>query len=173
MDSVSVKQISFQKLSTLLDDMLKHYRILLDLVRKEKELLLKPEIEALNENNLAKEQMLLKLKALDHNRVVFATDLARIIHADTDQVRLLDLAQKIGGIEGDRLRNMHSALEIVVKRVSELNHENAKFAEQALKTVSSAIDSFKDQILGQKTYQNKGQYKKQVDSSGFLVQKEA
>ena len=169
-----MKQRAYENLVQNLEEIVKQYRLLLDCVRKEKELLIQGDIEKLNENNVGKEQFILKIKNLDETRAALATDFAQAIGANTAEPRLLELAQKAGGTEGDRLRTIHSTLELLIKRLMDLNKENAVYAESALKTVSSALDNIKDTITGgQKTYQKKGQYQQGSDKSGHLISREA
>ena len=169
-----MKQRLFEKLTTNLDEMTKQYRILLDSVRKEKDLLIKTDINKLNENTLLKEQTLMKIKSLDSLRLIHATELAQVIGADHREPRLLEMAQKIGGLEGDRLRTIHSMLEIITKRLVEINKENAIYAESALKNVNAAMENIKDTFMGnQKTYQKKGTYQPGYDKAGHLVSREA
>lgn len=173
MDSVSLKKIAYDKLVTNLVEMLKQYRLLLDQVRKEKDLLIASDIDTLNENNNQKDQTISKIKSLDSLRMTYAAELAHAVQADVAQPRLLEIAQKMGGAEGDKLRTMQSALEMVIKRLSEINKDNSIYAESALQTVGAALDNFKEQLIGQKTYQQKGKYKQGSDTSGHLVKKEA
>lgn len=174
MDSVTLKKLAYEKMISNLDEMLKNYRQLLDLVRKEKDLLITSDIDLLNENNSLKEQVIIKIKALDANRVIYAAELALHAGADTAQPRLLEIAQKMSGAEGEKLRTMHAALEMVIKRLSEINKGNVFYAESALKTVGAALENFKDAVTGnQKTYQQKGKYKQGTDTSGHLVKRKA
>lgn len=169
-----MKQRLFEKLVHNLEDMTKLYRVLLDAVRKEKDLLVKTDVEKLNDNNFLKEQTLFKIRSLDGLRVNYAGELAQVVGADHKEPRLLELAQKMGGAEGDRLRTLHSALEIITKRLVELNRENAIYAESALKNVHSAMENIKDTFMGgQKTYQKKGTYNPGYDKAGHLVRREA
>ena len=172
MDIASLKKLAYEKMISNLDEMLKNYRQLLDIVRKEKDLLITSNIDQLNENNNTKEQVIIKIKALDAVRMTYASELAHLVGADTVQPRLLEIAQKIGGQEADKLRTMHSALEMVIKRLSEINKNNVVYAESALQTVNSALENFKDALMPQKTYQNKGKYK-QPEQSGNLVTRKA
>ena len=173
MDVAHLKKLAYEKMIANLDDMLKNYRQLLDLVRKEKDLLITSNIDLLNENNNAKEQAIIKIKALDATRMTYASELAHFVQADSVQPRLLEIAQKIGGAEGEKLRVMHSALEMVIKRLSEINKGNVVFAESALKSVNSALDNFKEALTGpQKTYQKKGKYQ-QGAQTGHMVKREA
>ena len=164
---------TFEKLVFNLEELTKHYRHLLDCVRKEKDLLISTKIEKLNENTQQKEQLLIKIKAVDGLRLNYARELANALQTDTQNPRLLDLAQKIGSPRGDRLRSLHSALEIIIKRLNELNAQNAQYAESGLKNVNEAMHSFKDSLMGQKTYQKKGQYQSGSEKSGHFVSKEA
>jgi hypothetical protein len=146
---------------------------LLDCVRKEKEYLIQNNIDALNENNTRKEELVFKIKSIDGLRANYATELAVILGANSAEPRLLELAQKMGGAEGERLRTIHSALELLTNRLVQLNKENAVYAESALKTVNSAMQNIKDTLSGPKTYQKKGTYQQGHDKSGHLVSKEA
>jgi hypothetical protein len=169
-----MKQRLFEKLVGNLDEMIKLYRSLLECVRKEKELLIKPEIDKLNENTILKEKTLFKIRSLDGLRLNYATELAQLVGADHNEPRLLEIAKKMGGAEGDRFRSIHSTLEIISKRLVEINKENAVYAESALKNVHAAMENIKDTFMGnQKTYQKKGTYQQGYDKAGHLVSKEA
>ena len=168
-----MKQKAYEKLVQNLEEITKLYRQLLDCVRKEKDLLIQNNIDLLNENNLRKEDFILKLKSVDASRTAYAADLAATIGASTTEPRLLELAQRMGGVEGERLRTIHSALELLTNRLVQLNKENAVYAESALKTVNSAMQNIKDTLSGPKTYQKKGTYQQGHDKSGHLVSKEA
>lgn len=168
-----MKQKSFDKLVTNLDEMTKQYRLLLECVRKEKDLLIQSDIESLNQSNATKEQILTKIKSIEALRINYAAELAQVVGASVTEPRLLEIAQKIGGAEADKLRSVHSALELLTKRLIDFNKENATYAESALNTVSSAMDNIKDSLMGSKTYQKKGTYQQGHDKSGHLVSKEA
>jgi hypothetical protein len=168
-----MKQRSFEKLVNSLDEMTKQYRLLLECIRKEKELLINSDIETLNESNVVKEKILTQIKNTETQRVNCAKELAQVTGANTTEPRLLDLAQKVGGMEGDKLRSMHSVLELLTKNVVEFNQENSTYAESALITVNSAMNNIKESLMGQKTYQKKGAYQQGYDKLGHLVRKEA
>ena len=171
---LSMKQKVFEKLVGNLEELTKQYRSLLDCVRKEKEFLIKTEIDKINECNAMKEQILFKIRGLDGLRMNYAVELAGFVGADTREPRLLEIAKNIGGAEADRLRTIHSTLEILTKRLVEINKDNATYAEAALNNVTSAMENIKETLMGnQKTYQKKGGYQQSADKSGHLVSKEA
>jgi len=165
---------AYQKLESNLEELTRIYRALLDIVRKEKDLLLNADREALDESNRLKEELLFKLRAQDALRNRYATDLATLVGADVDNPRLLELAQKMAGHPGaDRLRTQHAALDILIKRITTLNKENEEYAKSALETLDGALGNIKDSLSGKKTYGGKGQYKSGPQVSGNFVSKEA
>ncbi len=165
---------AFHKLEANLEELTKIYRSLLDIVRKEKENLLKADLKALEEGNVLKEEILFKLRAQDSLRARYAMELATLVGADTEAPRLLELAQKMSGTPAsDRLRTQHAALDILIKRITDINKENEEYASSALATVNGALGNIKYSLSGKKTYGGKGQVKQGPQVSGNFVSKEA
>lgn len=165
---------AFQKLEANLEELTKIYRALLDIVRKEKDLLVKADLPALDESNKLKEDLLFKLRAQDALRARYAMDLATMVGADAENPRLLELAQKLAGNPAaDRLRTQHSALDVLIKRITDINKENEEYAKSALGTLNGALNDVKDSLAGKKTYGGKGQYKTGPQVAGNFVSKEA
>lgn len=171
MDAIVEK--TSQKLIANLEEITKLYRQLLDVVRKEKEFLIAADREKIEENNLAKETLLMKLKLADVARVRCASELAVQVGGDSENPRLLELSQKLGGAVGEKLRVQHAALDMIVKRISDLNKENEEYASNALRTLNGALNELKETISGKKTYEKKGQYKMGPQVAGNFVSKEA
>lgn len=168
-----MKQKIYEKLMNNLEELTKCYRQLLDVVRSEKDILKESKIEKLNAVNASKDQLITQIKSLDSLRSNYASELAHHVGADTVQPRLLDLAVRMGGSEGERLRTMHSMLELLLKRLIEINKENADSAQVALNNVNKTLDSFKENLMGPKNYKRHGQSKTGPEKSGNLVSREA
>ncbi len=166
---------AFQKLETNLEELTKTYRTLLEVVRKEKEILISADRDVLEENNRIKEDLLFKLRTQDSLRSRYASELATMVGADAANPRLLELAQKLAGddIAANRLRTQHAALDILIKRITEINKENEEYAKSALHTLNGALNDIKETLSGKKTYEKKGQYKSGHQVSGNFVSKEA
>ena len=162
----------YNKLLDNLDGMVKIYRGLLEVVRKEKEILIEAQLDQLNENNRVKEALLLKSRTQELARIALVDDLRRMEMIRKDEVRLLDLAVHFGGSEGDKLRNMHSVLTLLIKRVQGLNKQNEGLVNSALQSVTGAMNNIKQTLSDKGTYANKGAMK---DSSTQpqLVSREA
>lgn len=164
---------SFKKLSSNLEDLTKIYRTLLDLLRHEKDLLIQSNLEKLNESNQIKEACLYKLRSMDSARERYARELAALVGADVTAPRLLEIAQRLAGQPGDRLRSMHSTLELLVRRVHEINKENEQFAQSALHTLGGAMGELKETLAPKKTYGRNGKMAQNTDGLGNLSHKEA
>ncbi len=162
-----------EKLISNLEELTKNYRQLLDLVRKEKQILIDANVDLINASNLQKEILIDKIQELDAHRSTYAVEVAEKLNIPKADARLLNIANHLGGSHGDKLRSQHAALEMLLKRTSELNKENATYADAAVQTVGKALDGIRETLMGQKTYQNKGKYQTGADKSGHLVSKEA
>jgi flagellar biosynthesis/type III secretory pathway chaperone len=164
---------AFQKLVTNLDDMTKSYRTLLEVVRKEKELLVASQVEQLQDNNSQKEALLHKVRALDVARERYAKDLGGLVGCENPQPRLLEIAQKMAGQKrADDLRNLHSTLEILVRRSQAINTENEAYVQAAIQQIDGALDNVKDTLAGKKVYQKGGKLSYGPEKAGNFVRKQ-
>lgn len=166
-------EVSYAKLVSNLEDFTKLYRTLLDLLRKEKEHLIASNLEALDESNKTKEALIYKLRAQDTARERYARELANLIGADVKSPRLLELAQRLAGPAGDRLRAIHATLEILIRRVGEINKENETYTQSALSVLNGAMGEVKDTLAPKKTYGNQGKMAHGPEKAGNFVSKEA
>ncbi|PIS11706.1 MAG: flagellar protein FlgN [Bdellovibrio sp. CG10_big_fil_rev_8_21_14_0_10_47_8] len=147
---------SYQKLVLCLEELTKLYRSLLDVVRKEKDILIAADVEKLNDSNKVKETLLYKIRSQDSARERYAKEFADLIGADSKNPRLLEMAKIIQGEEANRLRVIHAALEMLVKRASDINKENEQYAQSALHSLNGAMNDIKDTLAGKKTYAREG-----------------
>ncbi len=173
-DTLATVATEYQHLEQVLDTLVKTYRKLLDLVRKEKDLLLEAKVDELILNNQEKENTLEKLSALDSQRINAALSLARVLKLESSAPRLLELAEAMkGSKESDHLRQYQNTLVLLFERLKTQNLQNETYAKSALKTVHGALDDVKETLSGKKTYQKGGQYKAGPEQAGNFVSKEA
>lgn len=164
----------YKELVSCLEDLVKIYRSLLDVVRREKEILVESRLDELNENNRSKDTLLVRIRSLENSRTKLARDLAVLTSSDVDQPRLLELAANLPKDQGDRLRNMHSVLELLIRRVSEVNKTNEELVQSALRSITGAMEAIKDGLAPAttKTYGQKGSIATKTEG-GALVSREA
>ncbi len=167
------KKRAYQKLHDNLEDMVKIYRQLLEIVRKEKDILIEAKAESVEETSYAKDTLLTKARAMDALRVRYAEEMAGMVSGDTENPRLLEIAQKLGGNEGEKLRSIHSTLELLIKRITDFNTENETLAKNAIKALNGQMTEIKETITGKTSYEKKGQVKLGPSKAGNFVSREA
>lgn len=163
----------YKKLTETLEEMTKIYRQLLDVVRKEKDFLIKVDLIEIDKARITKEELIGKSRIADMLREKYAHELGSLLGLSSARPRLMELAAQMPLKEGDALRQMHSGLEMVIKRLQELNRENETYTQSALKTLNGALGNIKETLAGKSTYERKGQYKTGPEVSGNFVSKEA
>lgn len=156
-----------------LDEQIRVYRHLLEIVRKEKDILISANLDDLNENNRSKEAMLVKIRALEQERIHFAKEVCEELGIDSTSPRLLDIALHLDSEKAEKLRNLHSVLDLHLKRVQELNKKNEVLVQSALANITGAMNNLKNVLDDKKTYKRKGEKdtKNSSQLSGQLVRK--
>ena len=168
----STRSSAMESLVSVLEDQIKVYRHLLEVVRKEKDILISANLDELNENNKSKEAMLLKIRALESQRLKAAVDVCVSLNLSTEQPRLLEIAKHLVEAEADKLRNLHSVLELLLRRVQEYNRQNEILVQSALTNITGAMNAIKGTLEDKPTYKKKGEVESHT-SSGQLVSREA
>ncbi len=162
---------SYLKLEKTLDELIKVYRHILQVVRKERDILISADLNELNENNKSKELAFLRAKQHEEDRQIAARELAGLegLSATT---KLVEFARHLDGEAGDRLRSRQSVLELLLKRVRDHNQNNEILVKSALENVTGAIGSIRDQLRDKPTYKKSGGIASRPAESGQLVSKE-
>ncbi|HMN67611.1 MAG TPA: flagellar protein FlgN [Bdellovibrionales bacterium] len=159
-------------LVNVLEEQIKVYRHLLEVVRKEKEILIAANLDELNENNRVKEAMLLKIRALESARLTGAVEVYNALGLTGENPRLLEIARYVSDAEAEKLRTVHSVLELLLRRVQEYNRQNETLVQSALSNITGAMNAIRGTLQEKPTYQKKGEVEG-VSSSGQLVSREA
>lgn len=169
----AASESNLKVLEQSLEDLVKVYRLLLNIVRKEKEILISANLDELAINNRTKEASLMKAKEVEEMRRLSATELAISEGLDPESTRLLDFARHFDGPVGERLRKMHSVLDLLMKRVREHNQYNEVLVGSALNNITGAMDNLRDNLGPGKTYKKSGTAQAIPAGAGQLVSKEA
>ena len=157
----------------MLEEQITLYRHLLEVVRKEKDILISANLDDLNETNRSKEAMLLKIRAVETQRIEAAKTVSAALGLDPENPRLLDIAKYLQPEDADRLRTIHSALELLLRRVKEYNSQNEVLVQSALENVTGAMNEIRGTIQEKPIYQRKGDVGPAATPSGKLVSREA
>lgn len=173
MDGMSMEQQqAYQKLVECLEQEISVLRHLLDVVRNEKDCLLRSQLEDLKENNKSKETMLMKIRSLEGERESLAILLAHRLNYKSKDLKLLDLAKECLPEQGERLRVLHTTMTLLMTRIKDFNLQNEALAQAALRTMNGVIHNLQKDRGESTVYQKKGK----VETSnvpGALVSREA
>lgn len=161
-----------KKLFNHLEEVIKVYRHLLKVIRHEREILISADLDELSENNRSKEALLVKIRGLEQTRLRYTAELANLEGLGEPQPRLLDLATYYGGSVGDRMRNLHSVLDLLLKRVQENNKQNEHLVQTGLENITGAMEALRDTLEEKPVYERKGEMSGSGTQSGQLVSKE-
>lgn len=164
--------LAYEELNSNLESILGVYRLLLEVVQREKELLILADSAKILENNATKESCLSKLKHLENERIFFAKRLGILVGLKDEAPRLLDLAGKLTGPRQTKLKAFHETLDLTVRQVYEFNRENEIYAQSALVTLQGALGEIKQTIAPKPTYGRKGKLKDTSERSGHFVSRE-
>lgn len=170
-DSTTVKP-RIETLVGVLEEQIRVYRHLLDAVRKEREILVSANLDDLNENNRTKEAMLIKIRELEAQRLTASHEICREIGLQDEHPRLLEMARNLDSESADKLRNIHSVLELLLRRVQEHNKQNEALVHAALTNITGAMNAIKGTLSDKPTYQKKGEVEGHT-GAGKLVSREA
>ena len=165
-------QSTVDQLRSVLEEQVKVYRLLLELVRREKDILISAHLDDLNENNRGKESMLIKIRSLEVQRLKHALELHRALDLEGDEPRLLDIARNLDDQNSERLRSVHNVLELLLRRVQEYNRQNEALVNSALTNITDSMNQLKTTLQDKPTYQKKGEVGG-VTNAGQLVSREA
>lgn len=159
---------SYKNLVEILEEEITVYRHFLDLIRHEHDILIQSKLEELVENNRAKEAMINKLKSLERIREKRVKEIATAIQVKVDVPRLLDVAAGLEMGMGDRLRTIHSTLDLLIKRVKEHNARNEVLVQSALQNIKGALENLKKNLQDKPTYQQEGQIQQSANTGRFV-----
>lgn len=166
-------EVAYNQLVEQLEQEVTLYRTMLDIVRREHDILVEAKLEDLIENNKTKEMLVSKIRAADRVREKRARDLGTILNCKSEPLRLLDLASQLEFKKGDKLRSIHTTLDLLVKRIKEHNEKNEELVGSALKNIQGALENLKQSLEGKETYKQEGQIQKSSPPTGRFVSKEA
>ena len=165
---------AYRELVKSLDQLVTVYRHLLDIVRRENEVLVAAEMAQVPEINQAKEKLVLKIRQLDDSWQASAEKLAKQLRLENMQPTLLELAKNFEGEENTKLEQLHSVLNMLVNRISEWNKKNEVLVQAALSHITGAMDSITTTLNENPTYKNSGNMEEvNKDAQGRLVHREA
>lgn len=170
--SFKVKEVS-HRLLTQLDELVGHYKKLLELTRQETEVIEALDRAKLDEFNQQKDDILRKIKLTDSFRERYARELAHLLNIESDYPRLLELAEKVDAPLAEAFRQSHAVLTLIIERLAQVQRKNQLLVEAQLRVLQGALSELKASVTQKPTYGKHKKLESHSQAVGVLREQEA
>lgn len=160
--------VHFEGLLTVLKTEIEIYQELLILISRDRELLLKPTLARLQENNSKKETLILKARMLEEVRANTIRKIAERLGIDGRTLKLSVLADYTDGKLRRELLNCRTILRELMERLEEANAACRGLLDSSLTAVESSIDFLEHMMFSGPTYAETGDLNRQKSNGKFL-----
>lgn len=168
-----MKNELFSSLEKNLLQLVRVYRLLFETVRREKNVLIRADLEQLPEINETKEILLKKINQLESGWTQLAMDMQKEMNLKTDPPRLLEIANGFSGEQKEKLLRLRTVLNLLINRTSQMNKQNEPLAQSAISHIAGAMQAFTETLNKKSNYEKKGKRSESsLETSGRLVSKE-
>ena len=126
------------------------HRQLLEIVRLERDALLNADLKVIQDCTFAKEGLIETIRQAEAERIKHVTELAMMWKKPLRDLTITNIAIEIQGRDlkaADQLRSAHTALTVILQRITEQNRANGELVERSLKLV----EQMKKNVLGEAT----------------------
>jgi len=129
-----------EKIIGLIEDQKHQYGMLLTVLQDEKKATMSTCLDALNRAVKEKENVLLKIRILEEQRLNMLDQVAKTLGEPADQLTLERLAQRIPEPHAGRVHACRSSLMSLTQSIQELNNSNRQLFRRSLKLIKGSIN---------------------------------
>ena len=163
-----------KQLIQTLENLVQVYRNLLNIVKKENDVLSSTQFSEIEQINFSKEKLLLKVRELEIQWQKSADLLAQRWRLPNSKPSLLELANHPRATQGPKLKKLRQVLNELIERVFDWNKKNASLIKTTLSHITGAMDSITEFLNENPRYGSQGSMSSEnKDAQGRLVQREA
>jgi len=144
------------KLNHLLEQEVEIYRLMLRVLRKERDAVLCSSIEKLNAAAIEKDLIISKIGILEKQRVKALHKLALFLNYPPQTLKLSRLAQMVPEPYAYRLKNTYRNLIEVTKQIRKMNRSYESLITHALNVTKESITFLYNMIKSHQTYYSTG-----------------
>ncbi|MBI4632655.1 MAG: flagellar protein FlgN [Deltaproteobacteria bacterium] len=132
------------------------YRELRTVIAREKDILIKPSLEVLNESNSKKETCILKAKMLEEARTNNVKKIAKCLGIENDNINLTTLSSYANDKLREELKANQDDLSSLLMEIRRLNKINKDLLDSSLSFLKGSIDFINELMSSGSTYRNTG-----------------
>lgn len=146
----------YDGLLSILRRELEVYRELRTVIVHEKDILMKPSLEDINESNSKKETCILKAKMLEETRINSVKRIAKCLGIEKDNVNLTTLSSHANDKLKQELKAYQVDLSSLLMEIRELNKISKDLLDSSLSFLKGSIDFINELMSSGPTYMNTG-----------------
>jgi FlgN protein len=168
----SVNEELFTSLiDVLMKELLIYFELKEFIIQEKYRLTRSPSIAQINENNIIKENIILKSRILEEVRSSVLKKIARNFNVDENEVKLTSLVEYAPEEKRKIVEQIKNDLLNVVKDITSLNNENEYLIEQFNNNVNGSLEFLSFLICQSSIYLNNGKFD-EIRSNGRFLQTE-
>ena len=157
-----------QEFSHLLDEEGVLYGELLEVLKSEKESLLTMDLKRFTGSLEIKQDLLRRLRHLEHRRNELQADLAAQLGLPAETLTMKRLAACLPAREGERLARQRSGFKDIVARVRALQRSNRRLVSHGLALTRNSLRFLQENLADGCVYHAGGKMQKHVDTGRLL-----
>jgi flagellar biosynthesis/type III secretory pathway chaperone len=146
-------------LADVLQKEIEVYRELREAIVLERQVIMKPSLEALHESNSRKETCVLKTRLLEEVRSNLTGRIASHLGIDEGEMTLSGLLSHASPQQRKRLGECQSMLKVLVTDIAGLNSRNGLLIESSIRFNESAVNFIADMMSSGSVYAESGRLK--------------
>lgn len=171
MGTAPIKKNTVTELEQVLAQEVELYRQYAASLKSDAELMTKLKIDELEKSNKSKNTLLLKIKAVDQARQNLVRQFAVAHGMPEDQIRIVNICEKVSSEEGKRLKSLADQLTIIVAELKTVHSNTAALANASLGWVNSSIATLHRLLSPTGTYNLQGKVERESHFTGRVVEK--
>jgi flagellar biosynthesis/type III secretory pathway chaperone len=144
------------KFLNLLNEEIRLYESLLSTFQKEKKAVIDSNLKELNASGKAKENLFLKIRILEEQRLVFLESLSKLLGQPAQTLTLTVLSHQLEDPYATRIRNCQSSFLSLAQSIQEINLSNNALLHHSLNLVRGSLSLLKGLIPSHPIYYPSG-----------------
>lgn len=163
-----------ENLIKTLEDESSEYEVLLELSTKKTSVIVKGDLETLQQITDEEQIIVSKIHHLEQSRIEVTKDIANVLNKDVDTLKLTNLIQMLEGRkqEQGKLQLVYDRLQTIISKMQAVNNQNRELIHHALELVAFDMNLLQAMKVAPETANyNKGAYSAGsvmgLDQSGF------
>jgi len=163
----------FFDLLDLLKQEMEQYRKLLDLLKRERNAMIRLSLEEIEGCYKLKETIILKLRIMEESRLVLIDKIAGHLKISKEGITLLKISDIVKSPFSEEFKRCRKNLSCLIHDIAQMNRKNKVFIEDSLECINGHLTLLNDLINPNPVYLPSGKFNRENHFSNKILSKEA